>query len=143
MDSEREQRREEHERERQERRRERWERRRNDRIGPVFGALVLIWLGVVLLIAQNPGVIPLPFEIGWNNVWMLFLAGLGALMIVQGLLRAVTGQQHGIAGSLIWGVILLLIGLVGIFPGSGLDKLWPLALVALGVGLLLTNILRR
>ena len=143
MDDERERRREEREREREERRRERAERRRNDPIGPVFGALVLIWLGVVFLIAQNPGMLRLPFEVGWNNVWMLFLAGLGGLMIVQGLLRAVTGQKFGIASSLIWGVILLLVGLVGLFPGWGLEKLWPFVLIALGVGLLLTNILRR
>ena len=143
MDDERERGREEREHERQERRRERWERRRKDPIGPVFGALVLIWLGVVFLIAQNPGVINLPFEIGWSNVWMLFLAGLGALLILQGLLRAVMAYKFGIVSSLIWGFILMLVGLAGIFPGMGLEKLWPLAVIALGVGLLLTNILRR
>ncbi len=143
MDDEREKRLEERQREREERRRERWERRRNDPIGPVIGALILIWLGVVFLAAQNPDVLRLPFEVSWNNVWALFLAGLGALLILQGILRAATGGRFGILNSLIWGGVLLLIGLAGMFPGLGLDKLWPLAIIALGVGLLLTNLLRR
>jgi hypothetical protein len=143
MDDERERQIEERQREREERRRERWERRRNDPIGPIFGALVLIWLGVVFLAAQNSEMFRLPFNITWGNVWMFFIAGLGALLILQGLLRAVTAYRYGIASSLIWGGVLLLVGLIGIFPGAGLDKLWPLAIIALGLGLLLTNVLRR
>ena len=104
---------------------------------------MLIWLGVLFFIAQNPEMFRLPFAIHWDNVWLLFLAGLGALLILQGFLRAVTSYRYGIASSLIWGVILLIIGLAGLFPGLGLDKLWPLAIIALGVGLLLTNVLRR
>jgi hypothetical protein len=143
MDDEREKRLEERQHEREERRRERWERRRNDPIGPVIGALILIWLGVVFLAAQNSDMLRLPFEVSWNNVWALFLAGLGALLILQGILHAATGRRFGIVSSLIWGIVLLLIGLAGMFPGLGLDKLWPLAIIALGVGLLLTNLLRR
>ena len=51
---ERQREREERHRERGERRRERWELRRSDPIGPVIGALVLIWLGVIFLAVQNP-----------------------------------------------------------------------------------------
>ena len=130
-------------REREERRRERWERRRSDPVGAVFGALVLIWLGVVFLIAQNPELIRLPVAIRWDNVWLLFLAGLGVLLIVQAGLRAAMSYRHGIVSSLVWGIILFVIGLAGLFPSTGVDKLWPIALIALGVGLLLTNILRR
>ena len=140
-DQEREQ--EERHREREERRRERWERRRGDPIGPVFGALVLIWMGVLLFVAQNPEMFRLPISIRWDNVWLIFLAGLGALLILQALLRAALSYGHGVASSLVWGIVLLIIGLAGIFPGAGLDKLWPLAIIALGVGLLATNILRR
>jgi hypothetical protein len=135
---------EERRRERDERRRARWERRRNDPIGAVFGALVLIWLGVVFLAAQNPEMVRLgPFSVTWINWWAFFAVGVGALLLLQGLLRAVMAYGHGITGSLIWGVVLLLVGLAGIFPGMGLGQLWPLALIALGLGLLLTNLLRR
>ncbi len=128
----------------EERRRERWERRRSDPIGAVIGALVLIWLGLVMLAAQNTELLRLgPFNVTWVNWWAFFIGGVGALLILQGLLRAVTAHRHGITGSLIWGVVLLLIGLAGIFPGMNLQQLWPLALIALGLGLLFTNLLKR
>jgi hypothetical protein len=59
---------EERRQERQEHRRERWERRRNDPLGAVIGALVLIWLGVVMLAAQNPELLRLgPFSVTWTR----------------------------------------------------------------------------
>ena len=126
-----------------ERRRERWESRRNDPIGSVIGALVLIWLGVVFLAVQNPEMIRLPFSISWDNVWAFFLVGLGALLILEALLRVIFPARRHIVGPLIWGIILLVIGVAGLFPGMGVEKLWPLALIAGGLGLLLTNVLRR
>ena len=143
MDDERERRIEERQRTRAERRRERWELRRNDPIGSVIGALVLIWLGVVLLAAQNSEMIRLPFSISWDNVWAFFLIGLGALLILEALLRVIFPTRRHIIGPLIWGIILLVIGVAGLFPGMGVEKLWPLALIAGGLGLLLTNVLRR
>ena len=140
---ERQREREERHREREERRRERWELRRNDPIGSVIGALVLIWLGVVFLAVQNPEMIRLPFSITWDNVWAIFLVGLGALLILEALLRAIFPAPRRIVGPLIWGIILLVIGVAGLFPGMGVEKLWPLALIAGGLGLLLTNVLRR
>ena len=128
----------------EERRRERWERRRNDPIGAVIGALVLIWLGVVLLAAQNPELLRLgPFSVTWTNWWAFFCVGVGALLILQGVLRVATAFGHGIVGSFVWGAALFLVGLAGLFPGMNLELLWPLALIALGLGLLITTILRR
>jgi hypothetical protein len=121
--------------------RRRWGR---DPLGPILGALVLIWLGVVLLAAQNPGMFRLgPYRVTWSNVWGFFFAGLGALLIVEAFLRAIMRYRRGIAGRLIWGVILLLIGLSGILPGIAWGTVWPVILIALGLGLLLTNVLRR
>jgi hypothetical protein len=134
---------EEQQRTRAERRRERWELRRNDPIGSVIGALVLIWLGVVFLAVQNPEMIRLPFSISWDNVWAFFLIGLGALLILEALLRVIFPTRRHIIGPLIWGIILLVIGVAGLFPGMGVEKLWPLALIAGGLALLLTNILQR
>jgi len=135
---------EERRQEREERRRERWERRRNDPIGAVIGALVLIWLGVVMLAAQNPEMLRLgPFSVTWTNWWAFFCVGVGALLILQGVLRIATAFGHGIVGSFVWGAVLLLVGLAGIFPGMNLQQLWPLALIVLGLGLLFTNLLRR
>jgi hypothetical protein len=143
MDDERERQIEERQREREERRRERREWRRSDPIGPIIGALVLIWLGVVLLAVQNPEMIRLPFSISWDNVWAFFLVGLGALLILDALLRVIFPAHRRIVGPLIWGIIFLVIGVAGLFPGMGVEKLWPLALIAGGLGLLLTNVLRR
>jgi hypothetical protein len=144
MDDERERRMEERQREREERHRERREWRRNDPIGPIIGALVLIWLGVVFLAAQNPEMFRLPFAITWSNAWSFFFVGLGALLILEALLRAVTPTyRHGITGRLIGGTILLLMGLAGILPGIGWSTVWPIALIVLGVALLITNVLRR
>jgi len=143
MDDERERRIEERQHEREERHRERREWRRSDPIGPIIGALVLIWLGVVLLAVQNPEMIRLPFSISWDNVWAFFLVGLGALLILEALLRVIFPAHRRIVGPLIWGIIFLVIGVAGLFPGMGVEKLWPLALIAGGLGLLLTNVLRR
>ena len=143
MDDEHERRIEERHRDREERRRERWELRRNDPIGSVIGALVLIWLGVIFLAVQNPEMVRLPFSISWDNVWAFFLVGLGGLLILEALLRVVFPAHRRIVGPLIWGIIFLVIGMAGLFPGMGLEKLWPLALIAGGLGLLLTNVLRR
>ena len=143
MDDERERRIEERQGEREERRRERRELRRNSPIGSVIGALVLIWLGVLFLAVQNPEMVRLPFSISWDNAWAFFLIGLGALLILEALLRVIFPAPRRIVGPLIWGIILLVIGVAGLFPGLGVEKLWPLALIAGGLGLLLTNVLRR
>ena len=126
------------------RRQEREKRRRTDPIGAVVGALVLIWLGVVMLAVQNPEMLRLgPFSVTWTNWWAFFCVGVGALLILQGVLRIATAFGHGIVGSFVWGAVLLLVGLAGIFPGMNLQQLWPLALIVLGLGLLFTNLLRR
>jgi len=143
MDEEREKQLEERRQEHEERRRERWERRRHDPIGPIIGALVLIWLGVVFLAVQNPEMIRWPFSISWDNVWAFFLVGLGALLILESLLRVIFPAPRRIVGPLIWGIILLVIGVAGLFPSMGVEKLWPLALIAGGLALLITNVLRR
>lgn len=121
--------------------RRRWSR---EPIGAIFGALALIWLGIVLLAAQNPEMLRLgPYRVTWNNVWGLFAGGVGALLIVEAFLRAVLGYRRGIGGRLVWGVILLLVGLAIVYPAIGWANVWPIALIALGAGLLITNLLRR
>ncbi len=150
MDDERERqielRRQDREQRRQDRiqqRRERAEWRRSDPVGQITGALILIWMGVLFLAAQNSETFSLgPFRVTWTNVWMYVLAGLGALLIVQGILRAVLRVGHGVAGPLIGGTILLLIGLSGALPGLNWATLWPLILIIAGVGLLLATLLR-
>jgi hypothetical protein len=138
-----ERRREERLQAREERRRERWERRRNDPVGPIIGALVLIWLGVVFLAVQNPETVRLPIILNWDNVWAVFLVGLGALLLLEALLRLALSPGRRVISPLIWGIILFIIGAAGLFPGMGLEKLWPLALIAGGIGLLITNVVRR
>ena len=114
---------------------EKW---RRDPVSSVVWALILVWAGLVLL-ADNLGLFA-PYE--WiEEIWGLILGGAGALVLLGALLRLlVPAYRRPVGGTLIWGAILLAVGL-----GNLLDIAiaWPLILIALGVGLLLRGLLAR
>jgi len=123
---------------------EKWER---DRLGALTWAAILIWAGVVLL-ASNLGAfdligefterIPfglsrLPFEFGFFSVeaWTVFWLGTVAILAIQVVIRLlVPDYRRPIVGTLI---------LIIIFLGLALGRwecIWPLVLIAIGVGIL-------
>lgn len=100
----------------------------------VAGGLILILLGVLFLMSEMD-------RISWSDWWAYFLIGLGAILLIEALLRAVSpDSRRAIGGRLVAGPILIVIG------GShliGLEHWWPLILIVVGVGVLISAFIRR
>jgi len=118
---------------------EKWAR---DPLGTAMGALVLIWLGVVLLVA-NAGL--LGTLVKWDNFWAWFLMGLGVIMVVEALIRLVVPAfRRPMLGKIIGGVVLFLIGASATFIKTfNWDKWWPIIPIAFGVAILLGGLFRK
>lgn len=109
---------------------EKWTR---DPLGSAIGALILIWLGVTLFLA-NLGTLA---WIQWENFWAWFILGIGAIFILEVLIRlTVPEYRRPIGGRLIAGVILLAIGASFTFLPFDIGKLWPLIPIAIGLAIL-------
>jgi hypothetical protein len=115
---------------------EKW---RRDPIDAGMWAVLLIWAGIILLGSQ----------IGWFDAWerMPFWAigfiGAGIIVLLTAALRLVMpAYRRPLLGNVIFGVVLLLVGL-----GAIIDIQWyvigPLILIAIGAGLLLRGVFRR
>jgi hypothetical protein len=95
----------------------------------VTGGLILILLGVLFLMSEMD-------KISWSDWWAYFLVGLGAILLIEALLRSFSAAgRRAIGGRLVAGPILIVIG------GShliGLEHWWPLVLIAVGVGVLIS-----
>ena len=85
----------------------------------------------------------MPFEHLLGQCLGVFLRRARRVVILEALLRVIFPAPRRIVGPLVWGIVLLMIGVAGLFPGMGVEKLWPLALIAGGLALLITNVLRR
>lgn len=100
----------------------------------ITGALILILLGVLFLLAEMD-------RISWADWWAYFLVGLGAIFLLEALIRSTSASgRKAVGGRLVAGLVLIVIG------GShliGLMEWWPLILIAVGVALLLSAFLRR
>jgi len=100
----------------------------------ITGGLILILLGVLFLMSEMD-------RISWTDWWAYFLVGLGAIFLIEALLRAFSpDSRRAIGGRLIAGLILVVIG------GShliGLEQWWPLVLIAVGFGVLISAFLRK
>jgi len=108
--------------------------RKRDLAGTIFGGEVLIWLGISFWLAQSG-------TVGWNIWWAYFIAGLGALLIIQGVLRVgMRGSAYQFSGLFIGGAILLVIGLAFIY-GTALH--WSYILILLGILVIVMAIFGR
>jgi hypothetical protein len=104
-----------------------------DRLGQASGALVLIWLGTSFLLASL-GI----WE--WVNVWGYFLGGLGVIILLETLVRAVIpAYRRPILGRLIGAIVLISLGFGGIL---GLGTWWPLVVIIIGLSMLLGAVTR-
>jgi hypothetical protein len=77
---------------------------------------------------------PLLRDANWEPIWQWGLVVVGALVAGWGYLRRTTGVM-------VFGAVLAVVGLVFILNISW-DAVWPLALVALGIGVLFANMRR-
>jgi len=112
-----------------------WEEKwRRDPLNAASWALILIWVGVVLL-ADN---LALFAGAEWFDTWGLILAGAGLIVLLEVALRLlIPAYRRPIGGSLIWAAILLGLGLGNLF---GASIAWPLILIAIGVALLIRGL---
>ncbi len=104
---------------------------KNDPLSGMTGGLILILLGVLFLLTTMD-------YISWGDWWKLFLMGLGVILILEAIIRSVSpSYRKDIRGKLIGGFVLIFIG--GSFV-IGWSNWWPLILIAVGVGILLSSL---
>ena len=103
-----------------------------DRSGSLVGGSILIWLGISLYLSQVN-------TIPGADWWAYFLSGLGAILILQGIIRR-TRSGRPFTGSILGGAILLVIGLTSIL---GVRDFWPFILVVIGVAVIYSGITAR
>jgi len=108
---------------------EKWVR---DPLGTAMSALIIIWLGVTMLLANlDLGLI------GWGDWWAWFLLGIGGIFILEAIVRLVVPDyRRPVGGKIIAGVVLLIIGASGTFLPFDFDQLWPLIPIAVGLAIL-------
>jgi hypothetical protein len=109
------------------------ERRHGD---AVFWAVVLIWAGLIFG-ADSLRVLP---QIGQMDAWNWVLLGAGVVALVSCVYRA-TSPVHTQpkTSDYIWTGILIIVGLSGL---TTVEIGFPLILLLVGVGMLVTNLLR-
>jgi hypothetical protein len=103
---------------------------KHDPFSGMTGGLILILLGVLFLLVTMD-------YISWGGWWQYFLMGLGVILILEAIIRSASpSYRKDVSGKLIGGVVLIFIG--GSFI-IGWSNWWPLILIALGVGILLSS----
>lgn len=114
-----------------------WEEKwRRDPLGAFGWAAILIWAGLVLL-AENLG---LWAGLEWFDAWGLIFLGAGVIVLLGVVVRLVMPEyRRAVGGTIIWGAILLGIGLGKLI---GAEVVWPLILIAIGLGFLLRSFVR-
>jgi hypothetical protein len=110
---------------------EKW---RSDPLSAASWALVLIWAGLVL-IAANMDL----FGIGWD-AWPFIFLGAGAIVLLGVVIRLlVPAYRRPVTGSIIFGFILLGIGLGEL---TRWDIIGALVLIAIGVSIFLSRFIQ-
>ena len=123
------------------------EKYRRDPLGAIVWALILIWVGIVLL-AENLGYLDqlgiriqfadLPFEIPFvGDSWSLIFLGIAAILLIEIVIRLLIPDYR----RPLMGTVVFLIVCIGLAFGSW-DLIWPLILIAIGASILLRGILR-
>jgi hypothetical protein len=100
----------------------------------ITGGLILILLGVLFLFTEMD-------KISWTDWWAYFLVGLGGIFLLEALIRALSAEgRRAVGGRIVAGLILLVIG------GSqliGFEEWWPLVLIAVGAGVLISALFKK
>jgi len=113
-------------------RKESWDEKwRRDPLNAAMWALVLIWAGLVL-IAANLNL----FGIGWE-AWPVIFIGAGVIVLLGVVIRLlVPAYRRPVTGSIIFGFILVGIGLGEL---TRWDVVGALVLIAIGVSIILSR----
>ena len=114
---------------------EKWHR---DPLSAARWAVILIWAGIALLLANN---LPFIANLEWLNGWGLAFAGAGVILLLEVIVRVlVPAYRRAISGILILAAVFLGIGLGDLF---GWEVTGALVLIAVGAGMLLRSFMRR
>jgi len=112
---------------------EKW---RRDPVDAAMWAILLIWAGVVLL----AGNLDLFVDTGFPT-WSIGFIGAGLIVLLAAAFRLVVpAYRRPLTSNLVFGVILIGIGLGEVV---GWVVIGPLVLIALGLGILASGLLRR
>lgn len=110
---------------------------RRDGLSAVVWAVILIWIGLVLLL-ENLNV--LPRQVGLTG-WSLILLGAGVILLLEAAVRLIVpAYRRPLAGTLILAVVLLAVGAIS---GGGWGRMWPIVLIIIGLIVLLRNLISR
>ena len=91
--------------------------------GAVMGGLVIIWLGATFILREYN-------FITYGDWFAWFMAGLGVILVVRGLMTYMqTNKWRAGSGFIIGGVVVAMIGIASI---AGLREWWPLAVIVIG-----------
>jgi hypothetical protein len=124
--------------EKQEKDRGGWDEKwRRDPVDAAMWAVILIWAGIMLLAAN----------IGWFArfervpLWSIGFIGAGIIMLLAAFFRLlVPAYRRPLSGNLVFALILIGIGLGDVV---GWLIIGPAVLIAIGLGILFTGLLRR
>jgi low affinity Fe/Cu permease len=124
--------------EKQEKEEKSWDEKwRRDPLSAVVWAGILIWAGLVLLV-ENMGFLA-RFE--RLEAWALIFVGAGLIVLLEVVVRLlVPSYRRPVTGSLIFGIILLAIGLGNLVSWGAI---WALALIIIGLSILVRGFLWR
>jgi len=110
---------------------------RQDGLSSVTWAVILIWVGLVLLL-ENLNV--LSRQAGLTG-WTLILLGAGVILLLEAAVRLMLpSYRRPLAGTVILAVVLLAIGAVS---GGGWARMWPIVLVIVGLVMIFRSLVRR
>ena len=123
-----------------------------DQLSSVTWALILIWAGLAFL-SVNLGWFDVFLERRWfmrllpddlamfePGVWSLIMLGAGVILLLATLLRLLMPKFHrNVGGTLILAAVFIGVGLGNIF---GWSLVWPVLLIAMGLGVLIGGLAR-
>ncbi len=116
---------------------ERGEKWRRDPLSALVWGAILIWAGIVFLV-ENLGFLK---GLELLEPWSLVFIGAGVIVLIEALIRALVPEyRRPITGTVIFGVILLAVGL-GDLVKSGL--IWAILLIAGGVAILIGTVWKK
>ena len=123
------------------------EKYRRDPLGSIVWALILMWVGIVLL-AQNMGYLEqwglrlkfadLPFEVPFiGDSWSLIFLGIAVIVFIEIIIRLlIPDYRRPLMGSVVFFIVC-----IGLAFGSW-EFIWPLILIAIGASILLRGLFR-
>ncbi len=108
-----------------------------DPLGGVIWALILISAGVIFLADTTLGIVD------WEQVggaWNAIFVAVGLILLFEVVVRLlVPAYRRPVAGTLVFAFIMLAVGLAGVV---GWEVSWAVFLIAAGVAMLLSGLLR-